>query len=53
MARIYQPTGLLDGPDDEVSPGGRGAKASEFGGDLAAMVGCVVDHVAKDGPEGQ
>ena len=44
---------LLDRPDHEVGPGGCAAEASELGGDLAAVVGRVVDHVAKDGPEGQ
>src|SRR3954469_3431187 len=45
--------GPLDGPEDEVGRGGRGAEVAELGGDLAAVVGRVVDHVAEDGPERQ
>ena len=53
QSRALATARLLDGPDDEVGLGRRGAQASELGGDLAAMIGRVVDHVAKDGPEGQ
>ena len=44
---------LLDRPQDEVGRRRIDAEPLELGGDLAAVVGRVVDDVAEDGPERQ
>ncbi len=42
---------MLDGPEDEIGDGRLDPEEFELGGDLASVVGGVVDDVAEGGPE--